>query len=99
LDKSELAELPPELAERIREEAGENDDIYRRRSVDLNLSRIHYFHLEMLNWAIRQLGDLNGARILDVGIGDGHTSVLMARAGAQVTGIEFPLLPWTEPRP
>jgi SAM-dependent methyltransferase len=88
LNKNELARLPPELAERIREEGAENDDIYRRRPAELDMSRVHYFHLEMLNWAIRQLGGLKGARILDVGIGDGHTSVLMALAGAQVTGIE-----------
>lgn len=93
MDKHELiglpAELPAELAERIRDEAAENDEIYRRRSPDsLDLSRVHYFHSEMLDWAIGQIGDLKGARILDVGIGDGHTSVLMALAGAQVTGIE-----------
>lgn len=85
----ELSGLPPELAERIREEAAENDEIYRRRSADtLDLSRVHYFHSEMVDWAIKQMGNLKGARILDVGIGDGLTSVLMALAGAQVTGIE-----------
>jgi len=89
VDEHELSGLPPELADRIREEAAENDEIYRRRSTDsLDLSRVHYFHSEMLDWAIRQIGNLRGARILDVGIGDGHTSVLMALAGAQVTGIE-----------
>jgi SAM-dependent methyltransferase len=86
--EDQLMGLPPELAERIREEAEENDDIYSRRASDLNISRVHYFHLEMVNWAINQLGDLKGARILDVGIGDGHSSVLMALAGAHVTGIE-----------
>jgi SAM-dependent methyltransferase len=88
VNENDLTQLPLELAERIREEAVENDDIYRRRSADLDMSHIHYFHLEMLKWAIRRLGNLKGARILDVGIGDGHTSVLMALAGAQVTGIE-----------
>ena len=85
----ELSGLPPELAERIREEAAENDEIYRRRSANtLDLSRVHYFHSEMVDWAIKQMGNLKGARILDVDIGDGLTSVLMALAGAQVTGIE-----------
>lgn len=89
MDRQELIGLPPELAERIREEAAENDEIYRRRSPDgLDLSRVHYFHSEILDWAIRQLGNLKGARILDVGIGDGFSSVLMALAGAHVTGIE-----------
>lgn len=89
MDEHEFSALPPELAERIRDEAVENDEIYRRRSLDtLDLSRVHYFHSEMVDWAIRQIGDLKGARILDVGIGDGLTSVMMAQAGAQVTGIE-----------
>jgi 2-polyprenyl-3-methyl-5-hydroxy-6-metoxy-1,4-benzoquinol methylase len=89
VDEQELPGLPPELAQRIREEAVENDEIYRRRSTDtLDLSRVHYFHSEMVGWAIKQIGNLKGARILDVGIGDGLTSVLMALAGAQVTGIE-----------
>ncbi|HEX3821926.1 MAG TPA: methyltransferase domain-containing protein [Candidatus Sulfotelmatobacter sp.] len=84
-----MAELPFDLIERIRQEAVENDDIYRQRPEDiLDLSRQHYCHVEMLNWAISQLGNLKGARILDVGIGEGFSSVMMALAGAQVTGIE-----------
>lgn len=84
-----MAELPVELTERIRQEAEENDDIYRGRSEEiLDLARDHYCHAEMLNWAIGQLGDLKGARILDIGIGEGFSSVMMALAGAQVTGIE-----------
>ena len=48
----ESSRLPPELAERIREEAVENDEIYRRRSSDtLDLSHVHYFHSEMVDWA------------------------------------------------
>jgi 2-polyprenyl-3-methyl-5-hydroxy-6-metoxy-1,4-benzoquinol methylase len=89
MDKNGLTSLPPELAERIREEVAENDEIYRRRSSDsLDLSRMHYGQAEMLDWAIKEIGDLKGARILDVGIGDGFSSVLMALAGAHVTGIE-----------
>jgi 2-polyprenyl-3-methyl-5-hydroxy-6-metoxy-1,4-benzoquinol methylase len=89
MDRQQVTSLPPELAERIREEAAENNEIYRRRSSDnLDLSRVHYFHSEMLDRTIKQLGNLKGARILDVGIGDGFSSVLMALAGAHVTGIE-----------
>jgi|SRR5580658_1909842 2-polyprenyl-3-methyl-5-hydroxy-6-metoxy-1,4-benzoquinol methylase len=94
MNKHELSQLPAELADRIREEAVENDEIYRRRSLDsLDVFRIHYFHSEMLEWAIGQIGDLRGARILDIGIGDGHTSVLMALAGAEVIESTFPLWP------
>src|SRR5579864_87107 len=85
----EMSGLPPELVERIHQEAVENNDLYRQRSAEcLDLSKVHYCQSEMVNWAIRQLGNLNGARILDIGIGDGISSVLMALAGAQVTGIE-----------
>src|SRR5260370_14411068 len=89
MERPELTTLPPELAERIREEAAENNAMCQKRSSDsLDLSRVHYGHAEMLDWAMKQFGNLKGMRILDVGIGDGFSSVLMALAGAQVTGIE-----------
>jgi len=89
MENDQLRRLPAELAARIRKEAAENDEIYRRRSPDnLDLSKIHYFHEEMLYWAIQQFGDLQGKRILDIGIGDGFSTALMARAGAQVSGID-----------
>jgi 2-polyprenyl-3-methyl-5-hydroxy-6-metoxy-1,4-benzoquinol methylase len=82
-------ELPAQLAERIWKEAEENDAIYRRRSLnDLDLSKLHYGHAKMLEWAFQQLGNLKGARVLDIGVGEGQSSVLLARAGAQVTAIE-----------
>ena len=84
-----LGEIPVELAERIQKEAAENDTIYRSRPLDgLDLSRIHYGHAEMLDWAFQQLPNLKGARVLDIGIGEGYSSVLLARAGAHVTGID-----------
>src|SRR5579864_9455780 len=84
-----MSGLPPELVERIRQEAVENNGLYRQRSTEcLDLSKVHYCQTEMINWAIQRLGNLSGARILDIGIGDGITSVLMALAGAQATGIE-----------
>jgi 2-polyprenyl-3-methyl-5-hydroxy-6-metoxy-1,4-benzoquinol methylase len=84
-----LGELPAALAERIQKEAAENDTIYSSRPLDgVDLSKIHYGHEEMLDWAIRQVPDLRGLRVLDIGIGEGFSSVRMALAGAQVTGIE-----------
>ena len=81
--------LPVELTQRIQLEAAENDVIYSRKShTSLDLSAVHYGHAEMLDWSLKQLPSLNGAAILDIGIGDGYSSVLMARAGAHVTGIE-----------
>jgi SAM-dependent methyltransferase len=82
-------ELPRELRERIHKEAQENDAIYRRRSPEtLDLSAIHYGHAKMLEWAFERLGDVTEAKVLDIGIGDGYSSVRLALAGAQVTGIE-----------
>ena len=37
----------------------------------------------------RVLRNLQGKRVLDVGCGDGHNSVLLAKLGAQVTGIDI----------
>jgi SAM-dependent methyltransferase len=89
MEEDQFARLPAELADRIRKEAAENDEIYRRRTPDnLDLSKIHYFHAEMLDWAIRQFGELRRKRVLDIGIGDGFSSALMALAGARVSGID-----------
>jgi 2-polyprenyl-3-methyl-5-hydroxy-6-metoxy-1,4-benzoquinol methylase len=82
-------QLPAELCRRISRESLENDEIYRRRSGEsLDLARTHYGHREMLSWALQQLPAVNGARVLDIGVGEGQSSVLMARAGANVTGID-----------
>jgi 2-polyprenyl-3-methyl-5-hydroxy-6-metoxy-1,4-benzoquinol methylase len=82
-----------EVCERIQQEAVENDAIYRRRPLNaLDLSRMHYGHVEMLNWALHQFPSLDGSRVLDIGIGEGQSSVLLARAGAQVTGIEVSMV-------
>jgi 2-polyprenyl-3-methyl-5-hydroxy-6-metoxy-1,4-benzoquinol methylase len=85
----ESTHLPAELAQRISKEAEENDAIYRRRSLDaLDLSKIHYGHAEILRWAFQRLPTLKGSRVLDIGIGEGQSSVLLACQGAQVTGID-----------
>jgi 2-polyprenyl-3-methyl-5-hydroxy-6-metoxy-1,4-benzoquinol methylase len=87
--QQQRTELPDELAQRIWRESEENDAIYRQRSPEsLDLLSVHYGHAQLLDWAFRQIDNLKGARILDVGVGDGFSSVLMALAGAQVTGIE-----------
>jgi ubiquinone/menaquinone biosynthesis C-methylase UbiE len=84
------SQLPDELSRRISKEQQENDQIYRRRSLEsLDLSKTHYGHRQMLDWAIQRLPNLNGARILDIGVGEGQSSVLLARAGARVTGIDI----------
>jgi len=85
-----LEGLPNAKSERILRESEENDLIYKGRSdSSLDLSSLHYFHARMLDWGIGALAPvLNGRRVLDIGIGDGQSSVLLAQRGAQVTGIE-----------
>ena len=83
------SQLPVELSQRISKEALENDEIYRRRPLDtLDLSRTHYGHRQMLSWALQRLPNLDGARVLDIGVGEGQSSVLLARERAYVTGID-----------
>ncbi len=89
MEPQELTELPAELAQRIWKESQENDAIYRGRSLDaLDLSKMHYGHVEMLDCAFKNLPNIKGSRILDIGIGEGYSSVLLARAGAHVSGID-----------
>jgi ubiquinone/menaquinone biosynthesis C-methylase UbiE len=89
-DEMGPSRLPEELSRRISKEEVENDQIYRRRSLDsLDLAKTHYGHRQMLDWAIQRLPNLNGARILDIGVGEGQSSILLAQAGAQVTGIDI----------
>jgi 2-polyprenyl-3-methyl-5-hydroxy-6-metoxy-1,4-benzoquinol methylase len=38
----------------------------------------------------RLLGDVRGLRIADLGCGTGRHTLTMARAGAQVTAVDFP---------
>jgi len=90
LNELNLERLPAPKAERIRREIEECDAIYRTRNDSfLDLSSLHYFHARMLTWAIEELGpSLAGRRVLDIGVGEGHSSVLLAQRGAHVTGIE-----------
>lgn len=90
LNQLNLERLPAPKAERILKEIEECDAIYRARSDSfLDLSSLHYFHSRMLTWAIGELAPtLSNRRVLDVGVGEGHSSVLMAQRGAHVTGIE-----------
>jgi SAM-dependent methyltransferase len=90
MDRLSLERLPAPVADRILREREENDAIYKTRGESsLDLSNLHYFHARMIHWGIQQLApSLAGLRVLDIGVGDGQSSVLLARQGARVTGTE-----------
>jgi len=46
-------------------------------------------HVDFLSFALDRIGELAGARILEVGSGTGALSVYLAARGAQVTGIDI----------
>src|SRR5260370_21135015 len=97
-----MAELPVELVQRIKREALENDTIYRQRyGTSGDLQGIHYGHAKMLDWAFEQLPELKGARVLDVGVGEGYSSVRLALAGAAVCriGVSNQAVPHAAARP
>jgi len=82
-------DLENEIAERIAAEARENDEIYRAIPDErIDMAKIHFGHRKMLEWATAQIAPLAGRRILDVGVGEGHSSVWLAQQGAAVAGIE-----------
>ncbi|MBK5221388.1 MAG: class I SAM-dependent methyltransferase [Acidimicrobiia bacterium] len=55
---------------------------------DLPLDRIVYGPDVADETELRLLGDLNGKRVLQLGCGDGHTTVAMHRQGARVIVVE-----------
>jgi SAM-dependent methyltransferase len=84
-----MTDLPVDLTQRIQKEALENDVIYSRRSVaSVERTELHYAYARMLDWTFKHLPNLKGTRVLDVGVGQGISSVLLALAGAQVTATE-----------
>ena len=52
----------------------------------------HDFYLPVFEYIFEQMGDLRGKRILELGAGTGGTTVMLAKHGATVTGID--LLPF-----
>lgn len=86
----DLSGMPPELSNRIALESAENDELYRRWDRErLSLDRMHYGQAYMLSWALSKLQPLKQSRILDIGVGQGYSSTLLCREGAQVTGIDI----------
>jgi 2-polyprenyl-3-methyl-5-hydroxy-6-metoxy-1,4-benzoquinol methylase len=70
-------------SERADERALAPDPLTWRRYSSPRLRR--RFHKE---FRLRLIGDLRGRRVLDVGCGNGQNAALLARLGAEVTGID-----------
>jgi SAM-dependent methyltransferase len=47
------------------------------------------FYLPIFEYVLNEIGDLNGKRVLELGCGEGGTSVLLAKRGASVFGIDL----------
>ena len=72
------------IAERLQKDVRAFDESFDRRYLgqDLNPAYSKQFRLQLL-------GDLSGQRVLDVGCGEGSNAVLLARRGADVTGVDI----------
>lgn len=72
------------IAERLQSDVRPFDEAYERRYLgqELNPAYSKQFRLQLL-------GDLRGQRVLDVGCGEGSNAVLLARRGADVTGVDI----------
>ena len=47
------------------------------------------FYLPIFEYVLGEVGDLRGKRVLELGCGEGGTSVLLAKRGASVVGIDL----------
>lgn len=54
-----------------------------------NQTRIPNEHDPVLSAALRHFGDVNGAKLLDLGCGDGSSSLFFAQKGANVVSIDI----------
>lgn len=58
-------------------------------SVTISADDVHYGPAGPAESQLGLLGDVRGARILELGCGGGHNSVALAKKGAHVTGLDF----------
>jgi SAM-dependent methyltransferase len=47
------------------------------------------FYLPIFEYALTEMGDLRGKRVLEIGCGTGGTAVMLAKRGASVVGIDL----------
>lgn len=86
-----LSEASAERATQLpsRDEAGKlwvrKDGWYEAEDWWFSLSGLCDFYA----YAIDLMGDLRGRKVLDCGCGGGHTSVMLAKHGAQVTAVDL----------
>src|SRR5581483_4652876 len=62
--------------------------VHWREMLALDPRHYNSYLVARYDWILRFAGDLKGKRVLDLGCGDGALSFRLARAGAQVTGVD-----------
>jgi len=82
--------------ERLRSETDFHDRQARARAASFAAEHSYHFedaeYLQHESWiqpALAHLGDVHGLRVLDYGCGHGMAAVVLARAGAHVTGFDL----------
>jgi ubiquinone/menaquinone biosynthesis C-methylase UbiE len=85
-----------ETYEEIKEKERHDVSYKKTMGSDLYIAPRHYLKFDTIEkdihcytYAVRSLGDIKGKRVLDLGCGTGWFSVILAKRGALVEGIEI----------
>jgi ubiquinone/menaquinone biosynthesis C-methylase UbiE len=66
----------------------ERGSMHWRQMMSRSIRKSNAHQQARYGWVLRSVGDSKGKKVLDLGCGDGALSYWLARAGAQVTGVD-----------